>query len=487
MNKSIVLGLDLGTTNVKVAAFRINGELVAEASESYPTYYPHPGMAEQSPVEWQVAVKRSLQQLALKLGDQVGDIAALGLSAHAPGFVPVNAIGDPILDRVPIWQDERSYEQGEKLLQAIGPHWIGLGMPFSSFAAKLKWFTETHPDKAKDTLFAIGAKAFLANYLTGQYATDPSSEPGNAKTWERMCDACGWSLTQLPPILEFREVIGEMRSEFEEEIGLKGPIPIVLGLNDGASATLGNGLVTSGEGVITMGTNGVVFLVTDFPVPPEMRLKQAVFCWPYVEGRWIIGGQTKTGAASLQWFVEILQDKKTKVGDFDKIIQSCSTTPAGNNGIMFYPYLMGRGTPYDDPSVTGAFVGLRMQSVQADLIHAVLEGVAFSLREVTDALELIEQNIKRLSITGGGAQSKLWRQLVSDVLNKPLMQCEGDSSLGAAIIAAHGVGIFPTIQSALSAMVPETRTIHPRPDKAALYEELFREYCIGRDALLRSP
>ncbi len=430
MKKSIVLGLDIGTTNVKAAAFGGTGELIAEASEIYPTYYPQPGWAEQSPADWQAAVKCTLQRLVIRLGDQVDQIAALGLSTHAPGLIPVNVRGVPLLDRIPIWQDERSLEQGRKLLQTIGPHWVGLGMPFAAFAAKLKWFTENHPELTREVRYALGVKAYLVHYLTGRYATDPSSEPGNSKAWERMCDACNWSLNQLAPVLPESEVVGEMRSEIAEECGLDGPIPVVLGLNDGASATLGNGALTSGEGVITLGTNGVLFLVSDLPVPPEVRLEQAVFCWPYVEGRWVLGGQTKTGAASLQWLVGILTDKKPTDGDFEKILRACAAKPAGSHGVMFFPYLMGRGTPHDDPSITGGFVGLRMQSDRADLAHAVLEGVTFSLREVTDAFGYIQQKINGLSITGGGAQSELWSQMVADVLNKPLQHCEGTRAWG---------------------------------------------------------
>lgn len=484
MENSIVIGIDLGTTNIKAAAYQVNGKLVAELSESYPTYYPNLRMAEQSPRDWQTAVRHTLQRLVSKLRDRAHDIAALGLSAHAPSLVLVGVNGEPLFDRVPIWQDERSYEQGEKLLQAIGPDWIGLGMPFSAFAAKLKWFTETHPEKVIDASYAIGAKSYLAHYLTGRYATDPSSEPGNEKMWEEMCIACDWSLEQLPPVLQGYEVVGRMRPEITETIGLKRDIQVVIGLNDGASATLGNGLVTCGEGVITLGTNGVVFLVTDVPVLPEIRLEKAIFCWPYVEDLWIIGGQTKTGASSLQWLLGTLQEKKTIVDDFENILQACSATPAGSNGVLFFPYLMGRGTPDDDSSLSGGLVGLRMQSNRADMVHAVLEGVAFTLREVTDAFECIEQNIIELSVTGGGAKSELWSQILSDVLNRPLKHRASDSCLGAAVMAAYGIGLFPTLHTALDAMLPKQRTIQPRTEIAKIYEQLYEEYCKKRDAFL---
>ncbi len=225
-----------------------------------------------------------------QLGSEADRIGALGLSAHAPGMIPVDAHGAPLMERVPIWQDERSVDQARNLLRMIGPEWVGLGMPFASFAAKLKWFTETHPKLAGRARYALGVKAYLAHWLTGRYATDPSSEPGDAEDWQAMCGACDWSVNRLVPVAAATEVLGELRTDMRQELGLKHPLPVVMGLNDGGSATLGNGAYEPGEGVVTLATNGVVYIVSDRPVPAELRLSRSIFCWPFVDDRWIVRG-----------------------------------------------------------------------------------------------------------------------------------------------------------------------------------------------------
>jgi xylulokinase len=482
MNSPLLLGLDIGTTHVKAVAFRPDGEAVAAELRAYPTYYPQPGWAEQSPDDWQAAVGSCLQELTARLGSEADRITALGLSAHAPGLIPVDAHGSAVVERVPTWQDERSVDQARRLLQMIGPDWVGLGMPFASFAAKLKWFTETQPALAREARYALGVKAYLARWLTGRCATDPSGEPGNTEAWRTMCDACGWSLDRLAPVVPATEVIGDLRTDLHQELGLKHPLPVVMGLNDGGSATLGNGAYDPGEGVITLATNGVVFLVSDKPVPAEVRLSRSIFCWPFVDERWIVGGQNKAGASSLQWFLGLLTQGPATGADFDRLLDACAEPPVGSHGVLFFPYLMGQGTPRDNPSASGAFTGLTMKTNRADLARAVLEGVAFTLRDVLDELVRIGPSPKRLNITGGGARSELWRQIIADVLSRPLGYSEADSCLGAAMLAAVGTGAFPDIRSACSRMKPVTQDSHPHPEATALYEMLYRSYGrISRD------
>lgn len=486
MTGPITLGLDVGTTNVKAAGFLEDGRVVAAASQSYPTYYPQRGWAEQRPADWEAAITTTLRELLTELGADAGRIVALGLSAHAPGLVPVDASGAPLLERIPIWQDERSRDQGERLLEEVGPDWVGLGMPFAAFAAKLKWFAETYPELARETQHALGIKAYLAGWLTGRHATDPSSEPGRIERWRRVCRACGWSLDQLPPVLPASEVVGELREELAREIGFRRPVPVVMGLNDGASATLGDGALQPGEAVITLATNGVIFLVSDRPISAETRLRHTLFCWPYVGPRWIIGGQTKAGAGCLQWLHGLFRDATGETFDIDRMLRECAEAPPGDNRVLFFPYLMGRGTPADDPSATGAFLGLTMRTNRADLTRAVLEGVAFSLREILNTFTGRGIEVSALSLTGGGARSELWRQITADVLQRPLRLSAGDSCLGAAMLASTGIGLHPTVEAAVERMQQETRTVHPHPESTGRYERIFREYLEKGDALYSS-
>ncbi len=481
MSKHILLGLDIGTTNVKVAAFNPDGDLLVETSVAYPTYYPHPGWSEQDPKDWEAAAMEALSQLVTRLGKNKGDISALGLCAHAPGLIPVDASGHSLLERIPIWQDERSFEHGRRLLKEIGAEWVGLGMPFAAFGAKLRWFTDTHPDLAQTAARAVGVKAFLLHWLTGEYATDRSSEPGRSKNWERMCSACAWSIDKLVPVCEESEVIANLREDLAQQLGLKHPVPVINGLNDGASATLGNGAARVGDAVITLGTNGVIFLVTDQPVAPEVRLQDAIFYWPYLEGRWIVGGQTKSGAASLQWYLGWEQSGPLRDSDYTRILDESTDAPLGSRGVTFLPYLMGKGTPGDDPSATGAFLGLSLQTVRGDLTRAVLEGVAFTLRDAMNALSRHGASVEKMMITGGGARSELWRQIVADVLNQPIHHSIGDSCLGAAMLAAVGIGLHEDVDAAVEKMKPQTTEVDPLPQNVEIYEVLYQEFRRRRD------
>lgn len=483
MRNKLILGLDIGTTNVKVAAFLENGELQAEVSASYPTYYPQKGWAEQDPKDWEAAAAKVLTELVARLGADTKHVVALGLSTHAPGLIPVDAESDSLLERVPIWQDERSVTQGQSLLEEIGPEWVGLGMPFAAFGAKLRWFTEAHPKIARETAYAIGVKAYLIHWLTGKFATDPSSEPGYSEDWKRLCSACNWSLEKLVPIHPETDNIGILREDLALKLGFIRPLPVIMGLNDGASAMLGNSASRPGEGVITLGTNGVIFLVTDQPISPAIRLRDAIFCWPFIQNRWIIGGQTKSGAASLQWFLGWMRSEAPEYLDYQRALNESAEVPIGSRGVMFFPYLMGKGTPGDDPSLTGGFIGLSLQTGRTELTRAVLEGVAFTLRDAISALTRQETKIGKLMVTGGGARSELWRQIMADVLDHPLQYSSGDSCLGAAMLAAVGIGLFVDVDTAIEKMKPKKIEVHSQPQEVKIYSRLYKEFEKKRDIL----
>ncbi len=482
MDNELFVGLDVGTTHVKAAAFRPDGRQLALAVRDYPTHYPHPGWAEQAPGDWERAVRDCFGDLVAGLGREADRIGAIGLSAHAPSLIPVDTQGRSLLERVPIWQDERSVPQAQSLLDEIGAEWVGLGMPFASFAAKLRWLTETHPAIAADTACALGVKSYIGLWLTGQLATDPSSEPGSTAAWEDVCRACGWSLDRLPPVLPAGGILGRMRDGLRQEFGLRRPVPVALGLNDGGSAVLASGAILPGEGIITLSTNGVVFLVADRPVPAADRLERAIFCWPYLGGRWIIGGQTKAGAASLQWLARILAGGLAGGEDLECLLAEAADSPRGSRGVRFFPYLMGQGTPRDNPLAKGAFSGLTLSTGRADLTRAVLEGVAFALREALEELEQHVPGIDRLNLSGGGARSALWRQITSDVLARPLGHLQADSCLGAAMLAAVALGVFPDAGAAARAMARTSAAALPDPDAVARYAALYAQFFQQHDS-----
>jgi xylulokinase len=250
------------------------------------------------------------------------------------------------------------------------------------------------------------------------------------------------------------------------EVGLPRSLPVALGLNDGGSAVLASGAILPGEGILALSTNGVVFLVADDPVPAADRLERAIFCWPYLDGRWIIGGQTKAGAASLQWLARIIAGGPAGGEDLKRLLAEAAGSPHGSHGVRFFPYLMGQGTPRDNPEAKAGFSGLTMRSERADLTRAVLEGVAFALREA----------LEELNLTGGGARSPLWRQITSDVLGRPLGHLQADSCLGAAMLAAVAVGAHPDTGAAARAMARTSDATLPDPDAVERYAALYAQF-----------
>ncbi len=473
--KEVLIGLDLGSTNAKAIAYTINGDATTKASTPYPTYYPHPGWSEQKPQDWINALKASLGQVAIELKKGGYVAAGLGVSAHAPGIIFTDAHGQPFAEKFPIWQDSRSLAQSQQLYREMGAAWIGLGFPIAAFPAKLLWYAQNKPQIMKNARYALGIKAYLIHWLTGNFATDPSSEPANDREWQALCDYCGWSLDRLPPLLNPTDIAGEIRPELADELGLPRKLPVIIGINDGGSAALSTGVVLDNECVIQLATNGVVYMATSVPIPPDIRYRHAIFCWKYLEESWIVGGQTKCGAENLDWLVSLLS------GEFNPdtvnlLLGEASTSPSGSRGVVFLPYLMGRGTPSDNALTRGAFCGLNLSTRRADICRAVLEGVAFAIREIFEDFSQLGLSTGGIHITGGGAQSALWRQILADVLDQTLIYSSADSCLGSAILAAIGLKEHPDIDTAISEMVRPIALIEPQPQAIPRYKEIYEQY-----------
>jgi xylulokinase len=476
----VLIGLDLGTTNAKAAAYDLDGQTLAEAAVGYPTYYPAAGWAEQQPRDWLTALADVLRKLSADLGERRRDVAGLALSAHGPGLVLVDEHGQSLTQFCPTWQDERCVEQGRRLLDAVGPGWIGIGMPLSGFPAKLLWAVEHQSDAARRAKYALGVKEYVVCWLTGQVVTEPSSGPGNADWWPPVFAACGWPVRKLARVMPSTAVAGELLPALCTEFGLPKALPVVMGLNDGASAALANGMVIPGESTVTLATNGVARIVVEQPISPDTRLANGLFCWPYVNGTWVTGGFAKSAASALQWLAGVVNTGGSEA--YLDVALAESAAAAGRD-VIFLPYLMGRGTPHNDPEARGAFLNLTLATTRGDLFRAVLEGVAFALRDIFERLARLGPVPGRIHISGGGARSDLWRQIVADVLQRTVIYSAADSTLGAAIVAAVGLGLHRSFAEAVAAM---TRALHesiPRADTTGRYARLYAEYQRLCDAL----
>jgi xylulokinase len=485
MAEPVFIGIDLGTTNGKVAAYGLTGGLLAEASYSYPTHFPRPGWVEQDPRDWRVALELGMREVAAGLGDRAPDVAGLAISNFGPGLVMMDRAGDPLAP-CPTWQDERSWEYGRRLVAEVGTNWIGLGPPLASFPAKLLCALEEVPELVARADQVTDIKGFLMRWLTGRVITDPSSGPGANAWWAPVFEAIGWAIEQLPPVMPPTASPGGLREDLARRVGLKPGIPVFAGINDGAAATVGSGAVALGDSVITLATNGACRLVLPERLDPEIVLARHLFSWPLVEEMWVCGGFTCSGAGSLQWLADLFGLPRDPQA-YTVLLEQAAQVPPGSRGILFLPYLAGRGSPSADPELRGGFVHVGLDHGRAELARAVLEGIAFALREIYEEFSRLNLQFGAIRITGGGARSELWRQIVADVLERPVSRAGGDSTLGDAMVAAVGLRCYPDFATASAAMVKTTARAEPTSEEAATYRRVFRVFTQARDVLQSAP
>jgi sugar (pentulose or hexulose) kinase len=284
-----------------------------------------------------------------------------------------------------------------------------------------------------------------------------------------------WDTAQLPLVMPSTAIVGCVRRELAQRLGLPFNLPVVMGLNDGAAATLGVGAHEEGDAVISLGTNGVFRLVTTRRISAETCLERSLFRYPLVEGLWACGGFVLSGGSALAWFADAVAGTDQAI-DIDTLLHDAAHAPAGSDGVVFLPYLVGKGSPGPDPDASGTFLGLRPRHRRPHLTRAVLEGVAFGIKDIADALDSLDLRMKRLFITGGGAASSLWRSILTDVLGMPAEYTLGDSNLGAAIVLAVGLGLEPTFDSAVRSLVPAPHTTPINPVNRSAYADAYQVF-----------
>jgi xylulokinase len=483
-NKPLFVGLDLGTSNAKVACYDLDGNLHARASHAIPTKYPAPGFYEQNPREWISGLIRCLKLVTSQLGSKSSHIRGLSLSNFGPGLVMISD-GQAIAP-CPTWQDERCWDQGQRLIQEVGPGWIGFGVPQTGFPARVLYALENQPDLAAKTEKMYDIKAFLVEWLTGKGVTDPSSGPGANGWHQETFEFIGWPIEKLPPVKQSTERVGLIREELAVQTGLPKNLQVFTGLNDGAAATAGSGVINLGDCIITMATNGVVRLVIPEKIKNEILLERAMFSWPFIDGLWICGGSTLSGAGSLQWFADLFDIPNT-IDAYHGLLEEAACVPPGSRGVVFLPYLSGRGTPDVDTKIRGGFLHLGLEHNRGEMLRALLEGISFAIAEIFFELQGFAQAPFSVRITGGGARSELWQQIISDVLNSPITHAGGDATLGCAMVAAVGLNYYPSFAEAANHMVNPISSVAPDQHRSNEYREIFNYFSKTRNALSKAP
>jgi xylulokinase len=463
--------MDVGTSSVKAAVINADGNTVSESAFKYPTYRPQPGWAEQDPRDWTIALTKALQTVSKELRGAEHDIVGCALSGHGPTLVLVGSDGEP-LERAPTWQDYRSLAQGDALLgEADSRAWLGMGPLRTGMAAKLLWAKENWRDSFENCQWAGGVKAYVHFWLTGEIASEPSSGPGSMRWPEEIFDYMGFPIAKLPTVYPTTHKLGKLRPEVSKITGLPEGLPVYMGLNDGASSTLGSGAHEPGHACISLGTNGVARLVLGRPFNPEDALEIDAFFWPYIPERWVVGGMTITGGSCLEWI-------RNCVGapEFEVIVKEAEGVPLGSRGIVFLPYLMGRGTPYPTDKARAALLNLDISHGRGEMVRAVMEGVGFALREIFDEFISRGFNLGDVRITGGGGGVKLWREIMASILNRRMIHAGGDATLGAAIVIAAASRYYSDIPLAVDAMVHIHDIREPQQEDAEEYHSIFEVY-----------
>jgi len=494
-DKHLFLGLDLGTSAVKVGLFDTEGNLLRRARQAYPLYTPHPGWAEQEPEEWWAATCDALRDSLA--GVDTGRVVAVGLSGQSPSQVLVATDGTP-LGRAILWSDRRASAEAAWLAERLTPEqaqaWTGCAFitDVTQPPARLLWLKAHRPDDWARCVAVVQPKDFIARRLTGRIATDgnsafcllnplPPPSVGEASFPPKLGGArrgqyaanllalLGVEPEKMPPALEPTGVVGHVTPEAASATGLRAGIPVVTGTIDAWCDIIGSGGIAPGCAVDVTGTSEVVALVTERPVDGE-----GVFGAPLAEGRYWVGGPMQAGGAALLWLARCFYGQEQP--DFGLLEAEASAIAPGAEGLLFLPYLQGERAPVWDATARGAFVGLTDRHVRAHCARAVYEGVAFAVRDLLERCRAAAGiGPEELRVSGGGSASAFWNQVKADVTGLPVQRVATPDAacLGAALLAAVGVEFFQNLDDAVGAMVQVGDVFDPIPDRVSRYDELF--------------
>jgi xylulokinase len=479
---AIFLGIDLGTSSVKLLLMNEEGNVIQTVSKDYPVYYPKPGWAEQNPEDWWQATKEGIKEI-VEMSSMAGKkISSIGLSGQMHGLVLLDQ-GDRVLMPALLWCDQRTYAECDYITEQLGEklsEYTGNKALAGFTAPKVLWVKQNCPEVYEKIRHVLLPKDYIRFQLTGEYATDVSDASGTLffdvarRCWSpEMLQLLGLSEEVLPKCYESFQVTGKVSEAAACLIGLHTGIPVVGGGGDQACGAVGTGVVSAGIASVALGTSGVVFACQeDYSVDDQNRLHS--FC--HANGKWHVMGVMLSAAACLKWWVE----EVCQLGDagFVTLLAEAATIPAGSEDLLFLPYLMGERTPYSDPHARGAFIGLNMSHKRGHMTRAILEGVSFGLR---DSLEITREQkipITAVRVSGGGAKSILWRQILADILKLPvdIVNSVEGPAFGAAILAAVGADEFADVEEACSTMVQVVASTQPNSLNMEKYDVLYQTY-----------
>lgn len=473
------IGIDLGTSSVKLLLTTTKGEILAESSESYDVSYPKTGWTEQSPELWWGAVQKALEELLC--GQDRASVKGISFGGQMHGLVVLDENGRVIRPCI-LWNDGRTEKETEYLNSVIGKEKLSSltgNIAFAGFTApKLLWMKENEPENFGRISKIMLPKDYIAYLLSGVHATDLSDASGmltldvKKRCWSKeMCRICGIREDQLPRLYESYEVIGKLLPELCKKFGLSRDVKIIIGAGDNAAAAIGTGTVNDGDCNISLGTSGTIFIAADsFSVDEKNALHS--FC--HASGKWHLMGCILSAASCRKWWLEDILGSGDYAADEDAV-SGCET-----EGVYFIPYLSGERSPHNDVNIRGAFFGLSASTTKAQMSRAVMEGVAFAIRDCLEIAKASGVSPTSAKLCGGGAKSRVWRQIMADVLNKPIqiLNTEQGPAFGASLLAAVGCGDYKDVTEATEKVIKVKESVYPCKESAEKYQkkyEVFRQ------------
>ena len=475
----LYIGIDLGTSAVKLLLMDQEGAVRNVVSKEYPLEFPHPGWSQQNPEDWRKAVLEGIPELLE--GFDRSQVAGIGAGGQMHGLVVLDE-KDEVIRPAILWNDGRTAAEVDYLNGEVGKDKLSAwtaNIAFAGFTApKLLWLRKNEPEHFARIAKIMLPKDYINYVLTGVHCTDYSDASGmllldvEHKCWSKeMLELCGVSEVQMPRLFESYEAVGTLKPDIARQLGLPEHVKVCAGAGDNAAAAVGTGTVGEGACNISLGTSGTIFISSEhFGVDPN----NALHAFAHADGHYHLMGCMLSAASCNKWLMEDI----FHTTDYNAEQSPITPDRLGENHVFFLPYLMGERSPINDTNARGTFVGMTMDTSRADLTQAVLEGVAFAIRDSLEVARSLGIQIHRSMICGGGAKSPLWRTIMANVLDLELdlPASEQGPGMGGAMLAMVACGAYPSVQDACAKLVQVSQTVKPDPALAAKYEARYQQF-----------
>lgn len=473
----LYIGVDLGTSAVKLLLMDEKGEIKKIVSREYPLYFPHPGWSEQKPEDWFKQSMDGIKELTAECDKE--NVAGISFGGQMHGLVALDE-NDEVIRPAILWNDGRTGEETDYLNQVIGKEKLSeytANIAFAGFTApKILWMKKHEPDNFAKIKKIMLPKDYLAYKLSGSFSTDVSDASGmllmdvKNRCWSKeMLDICGITEEMLPKLYESFEVVGTLKREIAEALGLSADVKVIAGAGDNAAAAVGTGTVGEGMCNISLGTSGTIFISSKkFGVDEH----NALHSFAHADGHYHLMGCMLSAASCNKWWNEEILKTKDFAAEQSRI------TKLGENQVFYLPYLMGERSPHNNPDARAMFIGMSMDTTREDMTQAVLEGVAFGLRDSLEVARSLGIQMERTKICGGGAKSPLWKKIIANVMNMKVdvIESEEGPALGGAMLAAVGCGEYEDVETIAKKLVKVIDTVEPEEELVAKYEERYQKF-----------